>query len=151
LWEREKDRADVLAFDPEGGHKRVFASGLRNCSGLTVQPSSGALWCVVNERDGLGDDLPPDFATPIVEGAFYGWPWYYIGPHEDPHHKGERPDIGRQVTTPDVLIQPHSAPLGITFTRPGSFPPNIKATPSPLCAAPGIAPSSQATRSCASS
>jgi glucose/arabinose dehydrogenase len=122
LWDREQDRADVLAFDPEGRHKRVFASGLRNCSGMTVQPSNGALWCVVNERDGLGDDLPPDFATRIVESAFYGWPWYYIGAHQDPLHKGERPDLFSQVTTPDVLIQPHSAPLGIVFYEAGRFP-----------------------------
>ena len=74
-------------------NERVFATGLRNCSGLTVQPSTGALWCVVNERDGLGDDLPPDYATRVAEGAFYGWPWYYIGAHEDPRHKGERPDL----------------------------------------------------------
>ena len=88
LWDREQDRADVLAFDPEGGHKRIFTAGLRNCSGLTVQPSSGALWCVVNERDGLGDDLPPDFATRVVEGAFYGWPWYYIGANRGPPAQG---------------------------------------------------------------
>jgi glucose/arabinose dehydrogenase len=122
LWDREQDRADVLAFDPEGGHKRIFAAGLRNCSGLTVQPSSGALWCVVNERDGLGEDLPPDFAARVVEGAFYGWPWYYIGAHEDPRHKGERPDLAGRVMTPDVLIQPHSAPLGIVFYDAEQFP-----------------------------
>ncbi len=126
LWDREKDRADVLAFDPEGGHKRIFASGLRNCSGLTVQPSNGALWCVVNERDGLGDDLPPDFATRVVEGAFYGWPWYYIGAHPDPRHNGERPDMAGRVMTPDVLIQPHSAPLGIVFYEGGQFPTEYK-------------------------
>ena len=125
-WDRERDRADVLTFDPEGGHKVIFATGLRNCSGLTIQPSSGALWCVVNERDGMGDDLPPDFATRVVEGAFYGWPWYYIGPHEDPRHKGERPDLAGRVMTPDVLIQPHSAPLGIVFYEAGQFPASYK-------------------------
>jgi glucose/arabinose dehydrogenase len=120
--ERERDRADVLAFDPEGGHKRIFASGLRNCSGLTVAPHGGALWCVVNERDGLGDDLPPDFATRVSAGSFYGWPWYYIGSHEDPAHKGERPDLMSRVSTPEALIQPHSAPLSIVFYEADRFP-----------------------------
>ncbi len=122
----ERDRADVLAFDPDGGNERVFATGLRNCSGLAVQPSTGALWCAVNERDGLGDNLPPDFATRVAEGAFYGWPWYYIGSHEDPRHKNERPDLAGHVTVPDVLFQPHSAPLGITFYEGGQFPAEYK-------------------------
>ena len=125
-FDKERDRADVLAFDPEGGHKRVFASGLRNCSGLTLQPATGALWCVVNERDGLGDDLPPDYATRIADGAFYGWPWYYIGPHPDPRHKGERPDLKDRVVTPDVLFQAHSAPLGIAFAEGDGFPPEYR-------------------------
>jgi glucose/arabinose dehydrogenase len=124
--EREQDRADVLAFDPNGGNKRIFASGLRNCSGLTVQPSSGALWCATNERDGLGDDLPPDFATRVVDGAFYGWPWYYIGPHPDPRHNGEHPELAGRVTTPDVLLQPHSAPLGVVFYEGAQFPASYK-------------------------
>jgi glucose/arabinose dehydrogenase len=121
-WSDERDRADVLAFDPGGGHERTYATGLRNCSGLTLQPASGALWCAVNERDGLGDDLPPDFATRVAEGAFYGWPWFYIGAHEDPEHKGERPDLAGRVSIPDVLIQPHSAPLGIAFYEAPQFP-----------------------------
>ena len=91
-WGPEAGRADVLAFKPDGSGLRVFATGLRNCSGLSVQPDSSALWCVVNERDGLGDDLPPDYATTIGDGKFYGWPWYYIGDHEDPQRGKERPD-----------------------------------------------------------
>ncbi len=126
LWDAERDRADVLAFDPAGGNKRVFAAGLRNCSGVTIEPRSGALWCAVNERDGLGDDLPPDYATRVVEGAFYGWPWYYIGAHEDPHHKGQRPDLAAHVALPDVLFQAHSAPLGITFYDGAQFPAEYK-------------------------
>ena len=126
LWGGEQDRADVLAFDPEGGHKRVFATGLRNCSGLTVQPATGALWCAVNERDGLGDNLPPDFATRVTDGAFFGWPWFYIGANEDPRHKGEHPDLAGHVTLPDVLIQAHSAPLGIAFYEGGQFPTEYK-------------------------
>jgi len=121
-WGAEENRADVLAFDPDGANMRIFATGLRNCSGLTIQPQTGALWCAVNERDGLGDDLPPDYATRVREGAFYGWPWYYIGDHEDPSHKGERPDLAGKVVVPDVLIQPHSAPLGIVFYEASQFP-----------------------------
>jgi glucose/arabinose dehydrogenase len=118
----ERDRADVLAFDPDGKYKRIVATGIRNCSGLTVEPRSGALWCAVNERDGLGDDLPPDYATRVIEGAFYGWPWYYIGARQDPRHDGQRPDLAGHVTLPDVLFQAHSAPLGITFYDGTQFP-----------------------------
>jgi glucose/arabinose dehydrogenase len=118
----EEWRADVLAFDADGSHRRIFASGLRNCTAEAIAPATGALWCVVNERDGLGDDLPPDFATSVREGAFYGWPWYYIGNHEDPRLKGQHPDLEGRVTIPDVLIQPHSAPLGITFYDGAQFP-----------------------------
>jgi glucose/arabinose dehydrogenase len=121
-WGDERDRADVLSFDPDGKDKRSFATGLRNCSGLTVQPGTGALWCAVNERDGLGDNLVPDYATSVREGAFYGWPWFYIGAHEDPRLKGRRPDLGSRVVVPDVLIQPHSAPLGIAFYEASQFP-----------------------------
>ena len=116
----------MLAFDPDGGNERVFATGLRNCSGLAVQPGSGDLWCAVNERDGLGDNLPPDFATRVAEGAFYGWPWYYIGSHEDPRHAGQRPDLAGKATVPDVLFDAHSAPLGITFYEGGQFPADFK-------------------------
>jgi len=121
-WGAQENRADVLAFDPDGGGMRVFATGLRNCSGLTVQPQSGALWCAVNERDALGDDLPPDYVTSVKPGAFYGWPWFYIGDHEDPRLAGLRGDLAKSVTTPDVLIQAHSAPLGITFYEGAQFP-----------------------------
>jgi glucose/arabinose dehydrogenase len=119
----EEGRADVLAFDADGGNRRIFASGLRNCSAEAIAPATGALWCVVNERDGLGDDLPPDYATSVREGAFYGWPWFYIGDHQDPRLKGQRPDLAERVTLPDVLIQPHSAPLGIAFYEGAQFPP----------------------------
>ncbi|HEX9169009.1 MAG TPA: sorbosone dehydrogenase family protein [Roseiarcus sp.] len=118
----EQRRADVLAFDPDGKNERVYATGIRNCSGLAVQPGTGALWCAVNERDGLGDDLPPDYATRVTAGAFYGWPWYYLGDHQDPRHKGERADLAKNVTTPDVLFQAHSAPLGIAFYTADQFP-----------------------------
>jgi glucose/arabinose dehydrogenase len=122
----EPGRALIAAFDPEGRKRRVFAAGLRNCSGVTIRPGSDELWCVVNERDMLGDDLPPDYATRVTPWAFYGWPWYYIGAHEDPRHKGERPDLAGKIAVPDVLIQPHSAPLGVSFYEGGQFPAEFK-------------------------
>jgi glucose/arabinose dehydrogenase len=122
----EQRRADVLAFDPDGKNERVYATGIRNCSGLGVQPATGALWCAVNERDGLGDDLPPDYVTHVAQGAFYGWPWYYLGDHQDPLHKDERADLAKSVTTPDVLIQAHSAPLAIAFYTADQFPAEYK-------------------------
>ena len=121
-WGAEENRADVLAFNPDGAAMRVFAAGLRNCSGLAVQPQTAALWCAVNERDSLGDDLPPDYATSVKPGAFFGWPWFYIGAHEDPRLKGRRADLAASVTVPDVLIQAHSAPLGIAFYDGAQFP-----------------------------
>jgi glucose/arabinose dehydrogenase len=126
LFGDEQRRADVLAFDPDGKNERVYATGIRNCSGLAVQPGTGALWCAVNERDGLGDDLPPDYATHVAQGAFYGWPWYYLGDHPDPRHKDERADLANHITTPDVFIQAHSAPLGITFYAADQFPSDYK-------------------------
>jgi hypothetical protein len=114
-WGRDENRADVLAFDPEGKGQRVYASGIRNCAGEAINPTAGSLWCATNERDLLGDNLPPDYVTQVKPGGFYGWPWWYIGDHEDPRHAGERPDLKGKITTPDVLIQPHSAPLEMTF------------------------------------
>jgi glucose/arabinose dehydrogenase len=121
-WGSEQGRAEVRAFDPDGNNERVVATGLRNCSGMTVQPATGALWCVVNERDGLGDNVPFEYATTVRQGAFYGWPWTYIGEHEDPRHAGERPDLGGKTTVPDVLMQAHSAPLNIAFYEGANFP-----------------------------
>jgi glucose/arabinose dehydrogenase len=126
-WGDETDRADVLVFDPAGKQRRsIFAAGIRNCVGLAINPANGNLWCSTNERDGLGDDLPPDYLTRVRDDAFYGWPWYYIGSHEDPRHQGERPDLKGKVTVPDVLVQAHSAPLEMMFytasTGAAAFP-----------------------------
>ena len=121
-WGAERGRAAVLAFDPDGGQRRTFASGLRNCVAMALRPASDDLWCVVNERDMLGDDLPPDCAAHVQQGAFYGWPWYYIGANADPRHANARQDLSSRVTIPDVLIQPHSAPLGIAFYEGAQFP-----------------------------
>lgn len=122
-WAQEEKRAAVLVFDPEGKNGRVFATGLRNCVGMAIEPRTGELWCSVNERDGLGDDLVPDYLTRVRDGAFYGWPWYYLGDHEEPRLKGARPDLAGKVTVPDVLVQPHSASLQMAFESGGQFPP----------------------------
>lgn len=118
----EDGRAEVLALDPDGTHRRVYASGLRNPSGLALDPETGALWCVVNERDGLGDDLVPDYATHLLQGGFYGWPWWYLGTHPDPRHAGRTPGAVPKVLVPDVLLQAHSAPLQLTFYTGQQFP-----------------------------
>ncbi len=121
-WSYEQDRAAVLSFDPDGKNSKLFATGIRNCVGLAISPADGAPWCATNERDGLGDDLVPDYVTRVKEGAFYGWPWFYIGANEDPRLAGVRADLKDKVTIPDVLLQPHSAPLGLTFYDGSSFP-----------------------------
>lgn len=120
-WGAEENRAELRAFDADGHDIRPVATGLRNCSGLAIDPT-GAPWCVVNERDMLGDNLPPDYATRVMPGAFYGWPWFYIGDHPDPRLPGARPDLAPVVRVPDVLFQPHSAPLGIAFYQAGNYP-----------------------------
>lgn len=120
-WGSEAGRATVMVTDPLGrSGLRPYANGLRNCVGLALQPATGLPWCAVNERDGLGDDLVPDYVTSVREGAFYGWPWYYLGAHEDPRHAGVRPDLKDQVTVPDVPLQAHSAALGLVFYEAAS-------------------------------
>jgi len=118
----EKRRADILAFDPDGKNERTYASGIRNAVGLAVDPKSGELWASVNERDGLGDHLVPDYITSVKEGGFYGWPWYYIGAHQDPRHEGKRPELKAKVIVPDVLLQSHSASLDLAFSTGDQFP-----------------------------
>ncbi len=122
-WGTEAGRADVLEFTPDGKDGHPLATGIRNCVGLAVQPGAGALWCSTNERDGLGDNLVPDYVTRVHEGEFFGWPWWYMGNQEDPRHRGERPDLTGRVTTPDVLLQPHSASLEMAFYDGRAFPP----------------------------
>ena len=118
----DRDRATVLAFNPQGGDRRVVASGLRNCAALALKPASDDLWCAVNERDMLGDDLPPDYATSVKDGGFYGWPWFYIGAHRDPRHPTARADLAEKVITPGVLLPPHGAPVSIAFYDGAQFP-----------------------------
>jgi glucose/arabinose dehydrogenase/cytochrome c2 len=115
-WDQETDRAAVLVFDAAApGAAKIYATGLRNCVSLTVQPATGALWCTTNERDALGDDLVPDYSTRVRRGGFYGWPWYYMGTNEDPRLKGDRPDLRGKAQLPDVPYQSHSAALNLTF------------------------------------
>ncbi|MPV36371.1 hypothetical protein GB881_04775 [Georgenia subflava] len=121
-WDDETNRAVVRVFDPEGLNVRNYATGLRNCSGMTIQPETDQLWCTVNERDHLGADVVPDMLTTVEGGAFYGWPWYYAGGFEDPAHAGERPDLADQVTAPDVLIQAHSSTMQLLFYDAQAFP-----------------------------
>jgi glucose/arabinose dehydrogenase len=120
----EHDRATVLAFAPDGSGRRVFASGIRNAVGIAVHPRSGELWASVNERDELGDDLPPDYLTHVEEEGFYGWPWYYIGGNQDPRHRGKRAELKDKTIVPDVLVQAHSASLQMTFYDGKQFPPD---------------------------
>jgi glucose/arabinose dehydrogenase len=115
-WDTETRRAGILVTDPEGREPlHAFATGIRNAVGIAVDPATGELWASVNERDGLGDDLVPDYITRVREGGFYGWPWYFLGNHEDPRHAGERPDLAGQAIVPDVLLQAHSASLEMCF------------------------------------
>jgi glucose/arabinose dehydrogenase len=120
--EREHHRANVLEFTPDGKNEQVYASGIRNPVGLAIHPQTGDLWTSVNERDGLGDDLVPDYITRVVPGGFYGWPWYYLGAHQDPRHEGKRPDLKDKVLVPDVLLQAHTASLAMTFYTGTQFP-----------------------------
>jgi len=123
----EKNRADILEFNPDGSNMRVYAYGIRNAGGgLAIDPKTGALWCSVNERDGLGDNLVPDYITHVEAGGFYGWPWYYMGSHQDPRHQGKHPELRDKVLVPDVLLQPHNASLEITFYEGSQFPAEYK-------------------------
>jgi len=120
--QREVRRANILAFDPDGKNERIFASGIRNPVGLAIHPETGQLWTSVNERDALGDNLVPDYITHVEEGGFYGWPWYYIGPHQDPRHQGKHPELKNKALVPDVLLQSHMASLDLTFYDGSQFP-----------------------------
>jgi len=108
------------------GNLSPFATGLRNPVGIAFYPGSNALWVTVNERDGLGDDLPPDYFTHITQGDFFGWPYAYIGAHPDPDFGSKRPDLVAKTRTPDLLFQAHSAPLGLAFYEGGQFPADYK-------------------------
>jgi len=124
----EKDRATVLEFDIDGSGRRVYASGIRNATGLAINPASGQLWVCTNERDNLGDNLVPDYITHVEEGGFYGWPWYYLGGNQDPRLEGKHPELKATVKVPDVLLQPHSAPLNFVFYNGQQFAPDHRSS-----------------------
>jgi len=115
-------RAAVTVCDPDGKNPRLFASGLRNPVGLTLEPVTGKPWVTVNERDELGDDLPPDYLTSIRDGGFYGWPYSYIGGNVDSRVKPQRPDLVAKAIVPDVLLGAHVAPLQFAFYNGKQFP-----------------------------
>ena len=120
--EKDARRAAVLVCDPDGKNARPFATGLRNAVGLGIEPASGAVWVAVNERDELGDNLPPDYFTSIVDGGFYGWPYSYIGSNVDVRVKPQKPDLVAKAIIPDVLLGAHVAPLQFAFYTGNQFP-----------------------------
>lgn len=120
--EKDERRAAISQYNPDGTGYKLFASGLRNPIGLAWNPKTGELWTAVNERDGLGDDLVPDYVTSVRDGAFYGFPWAYVGQNEEPRRKGENPEAVKKSIVPDVLLTSHSAALGIVFYDAKMFP-----------------------------
>jgi glucose/arabinose dehydrogenase len=120
--EEEPPRATIRVFAADGSGGRTFASGLRNPVGIAIRPGSDELWAVVNERDGLGDGLVPDYLARVREGAFHGWPYAYAGPNPDPDFGAKRPDLVAATVVPDVLFESHSAPLGLVFYEGAQFP-----------------------------
>jgi glucose/arabinose dehydrogenase len=120
--ERDSRRATILQANPDGSNMRVFANGMRNPVGMAWEPQTNVLWAVVNERDGLGDELVPDYLTSVRDGAFYGWPYSYFGQNQDPRKKGQRPDLVAKAIKPDYALGSHVAPLGLAFYNGKSFP-----------------------------
>nr|WP_260306555.1 sorbosone dehydrogenase family protein [Variovorax sp. Sphag1AA] len=121
----EEGRASVWEVDAKTGQKRLFASGLRNPVAVDWEPTTQALWAVVNERDELGSDLVPDYLTSVKDGAFYGWPWSYYGNHVDTRVEPQRPDMVAKAVVPDYALGSHRAPLGIAFSSPRGMPPQF--------------------------
>ncbi|PRY49842.1 glucose/arabinose dehydrogenase [Arcticibacter pallidicorallinus] len=124
--EHEVRRANILEINPDGSGERIYAAGLRNPVGMDWNPESKKLWTAVNERDELGDELVPDYITSVKDGAFYGWPYAYFGPNEDPRRKGEKPDLVKKTIAPDLSVGAHTASLGFTFYTAESFPEKYK-------------------------
>jgi glucose/arabinose dehydrogenase len=118
----EADRARIFEFNPDGSGQKVYAWGIRNAVGIAIRPGSDELWMSTNERDGLGDNLVPDYISRVRPGGFYGWPWFYLGNHQDPRHKGKHPELAGHAIVPDVLLQSHSASLNLCFYDGKQFP-----------------------------
>jgi glucose/arabinose dehydrogenase len=121
--DEEEGRAAIWEIDPATGAKRLFATGLRNPNGMDWEPATGALWTAVNERDEIGSDLVPDFMTAVKDGGFYGWPYSYYGANVDSRVKPPRPDLVAKAIKPDYALGPHTASLGLAFSRPGTLTP----------------------------
>ncbi len=124
--EAEAGRAAIVEYPLPSGPARIFASGLRNPNGLDFEPTTGALWTAVNERDMLGDDLVPDYMTSVRDGGFYGWPYSYYGQHVDSRVKPPRPDLVAKAIAPDYALGPHTASLGLAFYKAELFPARYK-------------------------
>jgi len=122
----EANRARIFQFNPDGTGQKVFAWGIRNAVGIKFRPGTEDLWMSTNERDALGDGLVPDYISRVQPGGFYGWPWFYIGNHQDPRHKGKHPELADKVLIPDVLVQSHSATLNLCFYDGQQFPAEYK-------------------------
>ena len=123
----EKNRADILEFNPDGSGMRIYAYGIRNAGGgLAINPKTGELWCSANERDELGDNLVPDYITHVQEGGFYGWPWWYIGAHPDPRRQGKHPELKDRIIIPYVLLQTAQCVARDDFLRGQRFPPEYQ-------------------------
>ncbi len=119
----EKGRAQIWVMNPDGSNPHMYAYGIRNAGGgLAINPKDGQLWCSVNERDDLGNNLVPDYITHVEQGGFYGWPYYYIGGNPDPRLKGAHPELKSKVIVPDVLLQAHNASLELAFYEGKQFP-----------------------------
>jgi len=122
----DADRARIFEFNPDGTGQKVYAWGIRNAVGIAFRPGTSELWMSTNERDELGDDLVPDYISSVQPGGFYGWPWFYLGNHVDPRHKGKHVDLAEKVVVPDVLVQSHSATLNLCFYTGDQFPAEYK-------------------------
>ena len=120
--EKDTRRAAITICDPNGKNARLYATGLRNPVGIALDPTTGQLFTTVNERDGLGDDLPPDYFTSVKDGGFYGWPYSYIGDNVDPRVSPQKPDLVARAIVPDVLLGAHRAPLQFAFYTGTQFP-----------------------------
>jgi len=122
----EADRARIFEFNPDGSGQKVYAWGIRNAVGIAFRPGTDELWMSTNERDEIGEDLPPDYISSVRSGGFYGWPWFYLGNHVDPRHKGKHSELADKVIVPDVLVQAHSATLNLCFYTGDQFPAEYK-------------------------
>jgi glucose/arabinose dehydrogenase len=120
--DNEIRRANIIEINPDGTGEKIYGSGLRNPVGMAWAPGTNALWTAVNERDGLGDDLVPDYITSVKEGAFYGWPFSYFGQNEDPRLKGQNPALVAKALVPDIPVGSHTASLGLAFYTAKKFP-----------------------------